>query len=53
MTAGGIFPAIYGTAVLTLVMTVAVMPVGVAHRRLPPRVRAAALAPRRRWCASR
>lgn len=29
MTAGGIFPAIYGTAVLTLLMTVAVMPVGV------------------------
>jgi phosphate transport system permease protein len=30
MTEGGIFPAIYGTAVLTLLMTVAVMPVGVA-----------------------
>jgi phosphate transport system permease protein len=30
MTAGGIFPAIYGTAALTLLMTVAVMPVGVA-----------------------
>jgi phosphate transport system permease protein len=30
MTAGGIFPAIYGTAILTLLMTVAVMPVGVA-----------------------
>lgn len=29
MMAGGIFPAIYGTAVLTLLMTVAVMPVGV------------------------
>jgi len=29
MTAGGIFPAIYGTAVLTLLMTLAVMPVGV------------------------
>jgi phosphate transport system permease protein len=29
MTEGGIFPAIYGTAVLTLLMTVAVMPVGV------------------------
>jgi phosphate transport system permease protein len=29
MTAGGIFPAIYGTAVMTLIMTVAVMPVGV------------------------
>jgi len=30
MTGGGIFPAIYGTAVLTLLMTIAVMPVGVA-----------------------
>lgn len=29
MTGGGIFPAIWGTAVLTLLMTVAVMPVGV------------------------
>lgn len=29
MTQGGIFPAIYGTAALTLLMTVAVMPVGV------------------------
>jgi phosphate transport system permease protein len=29
MTAGGIFPAIYGTAALTLMMTVVVMPVGV------------------------
>ncbi|HET7752815.1 MAG TPA: phosphate ABC transporter permease PstA [Anaeromyxobacteraceae bacterium] len=29
MTAGGIFPAIYGTVLMTLVMTVAVMPVGV------------------------
>jgi len=29
MTAGGIFPAIYGTAALTLMMTVLVMPVGV------------------------
>ncbi|MBS1148922.1 MAG: Phosphate transport system permease protein PstA [Myxococcaceae bacterium] len=29
MTAGGIFPAIWGTTVLTLMMTVAVMPVGV------------------------
>lgn len=29
MTAGGIFPAIYGTVVLTLLMTLAVMPVGV------------------------
>ena len=32
MTGGGIFPAIYGTALLTLVMTVAVMPVGVSAR---------------------
>ena len=30
MTSGGIFPAIYGTAILTLLMTVAVLPVGVA-----------------------
>ncbi|MFZ5446408.1 MAG: phosphate ABC transporter permease PstA [Myxococcota bacterium] len=29
MTAGGIFPAIWGTVVVTLLMTVAVMPVGV------------------------
>ena len=29
MTEGGIFPALYGTAVLTLLMTIAVMPVGV------------------------
>lgn len=29
MTEGGIFPAIFGTAVLTLLMTVAVLPVGV------------------------
>jgi phosphate transport system permease protein len=29
MTGGGIFPAIYGTAILTLLMTVAVMPLGV------------------------
>lgn len=29
MTQGGIFPAIYGTAALTLLMTVVVMPVGV------------------------
>ncbi len=29
MTEGGIFPAIWGTAVLTLLMTIAVMPVGV------------------------
>ena len=42
MTAGGIFPAIYGTAVMTLLMTVAVMPVGVLtaiylHEYAPPR----------------
>ena len=30
MMGGGIFPALYGTAALTLLMTVAVMPVGVA-----------------------
>jgi len=30
MTAGGIFPAIYGTALLTILMTIAVTPVGVA-----------------------
>ena len=29
MTGGGIFPAIIGTALLTLLMTVAVIPVGV------------------------
>ena len=29
MTKGGIFPALYGTAVLTLLMTVVVMPMGV------------------------
>jgi phosphate transport system permease protein len=29
MTEGGIFPAIYGTAIMTLMMTVAVLPVGV------------------------
>ena len=29
MTKGGIFPALYGTAVLTLAMTVVVMPLGV------------------------
>lgn len=29
MMEGGIFPAIYGTAVLTLLMTIAVMPIGV------------------------
>jgi phosphate transport system permease protein len=48
MTAGGIFPAIYGTALLTLLMTVAVMPVGVLtaiylHEYAPPRSRVAAL----------
>jgi phosphate transport system permease protein len=48
MTAGGIFPAIYGTAVSTLLMTVAVLPVGVAtaiylHEYAPPRSRLAAL----------
>jgi phosphate transport system permease protein len=47
MTAGGIFPAIYGTAVMTLLMTVAVMPVGVMtaiylHEYAPPRSRLAA-----------
>jgi phosphate transport system permease protein len=44
---GGIFPAIYGTCVLTLLMTVAVMPVGVAtavylHEYAPPTSRLAA-----------
>ncbi len=29
MTSGGVFPAIWGTAVLTLLMTLAVMPIGV------------------------
>jgi phosphate transport system permease protein len=48
MTSGGILPAILGTAVLTLVMTVAVMPVGVLtaiylHEYAPPRSRLAAL----------
>ncbi|HSM94023.1 MAG TPA: phosphate ABC transporter permease PstA [Anaeromyxobacteraceae bacterium] len=48
MTAGGIFPAIYGTAVLTLLMTIAVMPVGVAtavslHEDAPTGSRLAAL----------
>ncbi len=47
MTAGGIFPAIYGTVVMTLVMTVAVMPLGVLtavylHEYAPPRSRLAA-----------
>ena len=41
MTGGGIFPAIYGTAVMTLLMTLAVLPVGVAtavylHEYAPP-----------------
>jgi phosphate transport system permease protein len=41
MTAGGIFPAIWGTTLLTLMMTVAVMPVGVItaiylHEYAPP-----------------
>jgi phosphate transport system permease protein len=41
MTAGGIFPAIYGTAVMTLIMTLAVMPIGVMtaiylHEYAPP-----------------
>lgn len=30
MTGGGIFPAIYGTALLTLLMTIAVTPIGIA-----------------------
>jgi phosphate transport system permease protein len=47
MTAGGIFPAIYGTAVMTLMMTAAVLPVGVLtaiylHEYAPPRSRIAA-----------
>ncbi|MFT3914057.1 MAG: phosphate ABC transporter permease PstA [Anaeromyxobacteraceae bacterium] len=46
MTAGGIFPAIYGTAIMTLMMTVAVLPVGVItaiylHEYAPPRSRIA------------
>lgn len=41
MMGGGIFPAIYGTVVLTLLMTLAVMPVGVItaiylHEYAPP-----------------
>lgn len=41
MTGGGIFPALYGTALLTLLMTVAVMPVGTLtaiylHEVAPP-----------------
>lgn len=48
MMAGGIFPAIYGTALLTLIMTVAVMPVGVVtavylHEYAPPASRLAGL----------
>jgi phosphate transport system permease protein len=48
MTAGGIFPAIVGTAILTLLMTVAVMPVGVLtavylHEYAPRDSRLAAL----------
>jgi phosphate transport system permease protein len=48
MTAGGIFPAIYGTVLMTLVMTIAVMPVGVLtaiylHEYAPPRSRLAQL----------
>jgi phosphate transport system permease protein len=48
MMAGGIFPAIYGTAVMTLLMTVAVMPVGVLtaiylHEYAPPSSRLAAV----------
>lgn len=47
MMAGGIFPAIYGTAALTILMTLAVMPVGVAtavylHEYAPPDSRLAA-----------
>jgi phosphate transport system permease protein len=48
MMGGGIFPAIYGTAIMTLVMTVAVMPVGVLtaiylHEYAPPGSRLAAI----------
>ena len=48
MTEGGIFPALYGTAILTMLMTVAVMPVGVLtaiylHEYAPPDSRLAAL----------
>jgi phosphate transport system permease protein len=47
MMSGGIFPAIYGTVVMTLLMTVAVLPIGVAtaiylHEYAPPRSRLAA-----------
>jgi phosphate transport system permease protein len=46
MTGGGIFPAIYGTVVMTLIMTVAVLPVGVLtavylHEYAPPNSRMA------------
>ncbi len=48
MMGGGIFPAIYGTVVMTLLMTVAVMPVGVLtavylHEYAPPDSRLAGL----------
>ena len=48
MMNGGIFPAIYGTAILTLLMTIAVMPVGVLtavylHEYAPPGSRLAGL----------
>ena len=47
MMEGGIFPALYGTAALTLLMTLAVMPIGVAtavylHEYAPPGSRFAA-----------
>jgi phosphate transport system permease protein len=48
MMGGGIFPAIYGTVVMTLLMTIAVMPVGVMtaiylHEYAPPGSRLAGL----------
>jgi phosphate transport system permease protein len=48
MTEGGIFPAIYGTAILTLLMTIVVMPIGVItaiylHEYAPPASRLAEL----------
>ncbi len=48
MMGGGIFPALYGTAALTLLMTLAVMPVGVLtavylHEYAPPHSRMARL----------
>jgi phosphate transport system permease protein len=48
MMSGGIFPAIYGTVVMTLLMTVAVMPVGVMtaiylHEYAPPDSRLAGM----------